>query len=91
MCLGVCADALTCPDHDPQSDQVVFRFSLRTDGKSKWTTPATPFKGTSLRPPFVTRGHADGKRLNQSTASRSTTNRSWTSCGFSPWVLSAIL
>lgn len=35
------------------SDQVIFRFVLRIDGKSKWTTPIAPFNGAATRSPFV--------------------------------------
>jgi hypothetical protein len=35
------------------SDQVVFRFKLRVDGKPLWTSPITPFNGTQTRSPFV--------------------------------------
>ncbi len=35
------------------SDQVVFRFVLRLDGKPKWVSPVTPFNSTSTRSPFV--------------------------------------
>ncbi len=35
------------------SDQVIFRFTLRIDGKPKWTSPVTPFNGGSTRSPFV--------------------------------------
>ena len=35
------------------SDQVVFRFVWRGDGKPVWTTPITPFNGGATRSPYV--------------------------------------
>jgi HK97 family phage major capsid protein len=35
------------------SDQTVFRFKLRVDGKPAWTSPITPWNGTQTRSPFV--------------------------------------
>jgi HK97 family phage major capsid protein len=35
------------------SDQTVFRFKLRCDGKPAWTSPITPWNGTQTRSPFV--------------------------------------
>ena len=35
------------------SDQVVFRFKLRVDGKPLWSSPITPYNGTQTRSPFV--------------------------------------
>jgi hypothetical protein len=37
-------------------DEVVFRFTLRVDGKPLWASPITPFNGGSTRSPFVTLG-----------------------------------
>ncbi len=36
------------------TDEIVFKFVLRVDGKPIWTTPITPFNGTQRRSPFVT-------------------------------------
>lgn len=36
------------------NDEQVFRFTLRTDGQSKWNAPLTPFKGTNTQSPFIT-------------------------------------
>ena len=35
------------------SDQAVFRFVLRIDGRPTFITPVTPFNGTGTRSPFV--------------------------------------
>jgi HK97 family phage major capsid protein len=36
------------------SDQVVWRFVLRVDGRSAFTSAITPYKGSTTRSPFVT-------------------------------------
>ena len=36
------------------TDEVVFRFALRVDGKPLWASAITPFNGGSTRSPFVT-------------------------------------
>lgn len=35
------------------TDEMVFRITYRVDGKSMWTTPMTPFKGSLTKSPFV--------------------------------------
>lgn len=35
-------------------DEMVFKFSMRINGKPKWKTALTPYKGTSTLSPFVT-------------------------------------
>ena len=35
------------------TDEVVFRFVWRVDGKSAYSTPITPYNGSSTRSPFV--------------------------------------
>jgi HK97 family phage major capsid protein len=35
------------------SDQTIFRFKLRVDGKPAWTSPITAWNGTQTRSPFV--------------------------------------
>ena len=35
------------------TDEWVFRITYRVDGKSMWTQPMTPFKGTLTKSPFV--------------------------------------
>ncbi len=35
------------------SDQSVMRFTLRVDGQPMWTSPITPYNGTSPRSPFI--------------------------------------
>ena len=36
------------------TDEMVFRITYRVDGKPMWYKPLTPFKGTTLKSPFVT-------------------------------------
>jgi len=36
------------------TDQSMVRFALRVDGKPAWTTPITPYSGSSIRSPIVT-------------------------------------
>lgn len=35
------------------TDETVFRFALRVDGKPLWASPITPYNGGSTRSPFV--------------------------------------
>lgn len=35
------------------TDEMVFRITYRVDGKSMWTLPLTPFKGSLTKSPFV--------------------------------------
>jgi HK97 family phage major capsid protein len=35
-------------------DEMTFKFSMRVNGKSKWKSALTPFKGTNTLSPFVT-------------------------------------
>jgi HK97 family phage major capsid protein/HK97 family phage prohead protease len=35
------------------SDEAVFRFAWRVEGRPLWTSPITPFNGTATRSPFV--------------------------------------
>jgi HK97 family phage major capsid protein len=35
------------------SDQVIWRFVLRIDGKGNWSSPITPYNGGATRSPFV--------------------------------------
>ena len=41
-------------DVDFLTNQGVFRFVLRVDGKPAWNAPITPYNGTVTRSPFVT-------------------------------------
>jgi HK97 family phage major capsid protein len=36
------------------SDEIVFRFTWRVDGKGAYSSPITPFNGSQTRSPFVT-------------------------------------
>jgi HK97 family phage major capsid protein len=36
------------------NDEVVFRFTWRVDGKGAYSTPITPYNGSSTRSPFIT-------------------------------------
>lgn len=38
------------------SDEVSFRFTLRVDGKPGFTSPITPYNGTSTRSPYIALG-----------------------------------
>lgn len=38
------------------TDQTAFRWVYRVDGKSLWSSPLTPYKGTTTLTPFVTLG-----------------------------------
>ena len=46
-------DVAVSAEQNALTDETIFRFRWRGDGKSLWSSPITPYNGSSTRSPFV--------------------------------------